>query len=64
MTGEVDCYTTPVRDSASIVLFTQGGGKYLVSNQVKNLLTAILSTLSATRQFIIVSMKAGTLSAI
>jgi len=30
----MDCYTTPVRDSASIILFTKGGGKFLASNQV------------------------------
>jgi len=34
ISGDMDCYTTPVRDSASIILFTKGGGKFLASNQV------------------------------
>jgi hypothetical protein len=32
--GSADCYSLPRRDSASIIIITEGGGKYLASNQV------------------------------
>jgi len=32
--GSADCFTVPVADSASILIVTTGGGKYLASNQV------------------------------
>ena len=32
--GDADCYSVPRRDSASIFLVAEGGGKYLASHQV------------------------------